>query len=85
MVSKLFYNKLLVIALRTLISNDPYFNFNRHTNMNHANPCQLSLCCNKVAFNCIIYSLCPTLFVLFEKSNFLREHHLLSYLPFKNV
>ena len=54
MVSKLFYNKLLVIALRTLISNDPYFNFNRHMNMNHANPCQLSLYCNKVAFNGII-------------------------------
>ena len=32
-----------------------------------------------------IYSLRPTLFVLFEKSNFLREHHLLSCLPFKNV
>ena len=31
------------------------------------------------------YSLRPTLFVLFEKSNFLREHHLLSCLPFKNV
>ena len=30
-------------------------------------------------------SLCPTLFVLFEKSNFLREHHLLSCLPFKDV
>ena len=27
----------------------------------------------------------PTFFVLFEKSNFLREHHLLSYLHFKNV
>ena len=24
-------------------------------------------------------------FVLFEKSNFLREYYLLSYLPFKNV
>ena len=32
-----------------------------------------------------IYSLRPTLFVLFEKSNFLREHHLLYCLPFKNV
>ena len=31
------------------------------------------------------YSFRLTLFVLFEKSNFLREHHLLSYLPFKNV
>ena len=31
------------------------------------------------------YSLRPTLFVLFEKSNFLSEHHLLSCLPFKNV
>ena len=31
------------------------------------------------------YSLRPTLFVLFEKSIFLREHHLLSCLPFKNV
>ena len=31
------------------------------------------------------YSLRPTFFVLFEKSNFLREHHLLSCLPFKNV
>ena len=36
-------------------------------------------------FNHKIYSLRPTLFVLFEKSNFLREHHLLSCLPFKNV
>ena len=33
----------------------------------------------------IPYFLRPTLFVLFEKSNFLREHHLLSCLPFKNV
>ena len=33
----------------------------------------------------ILYSLCPTFFVLFEKSNFLREHHLLSCLHFKNV
>ena len=33
----------------------------------------------------IIYSLRPIFFVLFEKSNFLREHHLLSCLPFKNV
>ena len=32
-----------------------------------------------------IYSLRPTFFVLFEKSNFLREHHLLFCLPFKNV
>ena len=31
------------------------------------------------------YSLRLTFFVLFEKSNFLKEHHLLSYLPFKNV
>ena len=31
------------------------------------------------------YSLRPTFFVLFEKSNFLREHHLLSCLPFKNI
>ena len=31
-----------------------------------------------------LYSLHPTLFILFEKSNFLREHHLLSCLPFKN-
>ena len=31
------------------------------------------------------YSLRPTFFVQFEKSNFLREHHLLSCLPFKNV
>ena len=31
------------------------------------------------------YSIRPTLFVLFEKSNFLREHHLLSCLLFKNV
>ena len=29
------------------------------------------------------YSLRPIFFVLFEKSNFLREHHLLSCLPFK--
>ena len=32
-----------------------------------------------------IYSLRPIFFVMFEKSNFLREHHLLSCLPFKNV
>ena len=31
-----------------------------------------------------LYSLRPTLFVLFEKSNILREHHLLSCLPYKN-
>ena len=31
------------------------------------------------------YSLRPTFFVLFKKSNFLREHHLLSCLSFKNV
>ena len=31
------------------------------------------------------YSLRPTFFALFEKSNFLKEHHLLSCLPFKNV
>ena len=31
------------------------------------------------------YSLRPTFFVVFEKSNFLREHHLLSCLSFKNV
>ena len=31
------------------------------------------------------YSLRPTLFVLFEKSNILREHHLLSCLLYKNV
>ena len=31
------------------------------------------------------YSLCPTFFVLFKKSNFLRKHHLLSCLSFKNV
>ena len=31
------------------------------------------------------YSLHLTFFVLFEKSNFLREHHLLSCLLFKNV
>ena len=33
----------------------------------------------------IKYSLRPTFFVLIEKSNFLREHHLLSCLSFKNV
>ena len=32
-----------------------------------------------------IYSLRPLFFVLFEKSNFLRKHHLLFCLPFKNV
>ena len=32
-----------------------------------------------------LYSLRPTLFVLFEKSNFLREHHLLFCLPFKDI
>ena len=31
------------------------------------------------------YSLRPILFVLFEKSNILREYHLLSCLPYKNV
>ena len=31
------------------------------------------------------YSLRPTLFVLFEKSNILREHHLLSCLSYKNI
>ena len=31
------------------------------------------------------YSLRPTFFVLFKKSNFLRKHHLLSCLSFKNV
>ena len=31
------------------------------------------------------YSLRPTFFVLFKKSIFLREHHLLSCLHFKNV
>ena len=33
----------------------------------------------------VAYSLRLTFFVLFEKSNFLRKHHLLSCLPFKNV
>ena len=32
-----------------------------------------------------IYSIGPIFFVLFEKLNFLRKHHLLSCLPFKNV
>ena len=31
------------------------------------------------------YSLRPTFFVLFKKSNFLRKYHLLSCLSFKNV
>ena len=31
------------------------------------------------------YSLRLNLFVLFEKSNFLREHHLLFYLSYKNI
>ena len=31
------------------------------------------------------YSLRLTFFVLFEKLNFLRKHHLLSCLPFKNI
>ena len=31
------------------------------------------------------YSLRPTFFVLFKKSNFLRKHHLMSCLSFKNV
>ena len=36
--------------------------------------------------NCFMrYSIRPILFVLFEKSNFLREYHLLSCLPFKIV
>ena len=33
----------------------------------------------------VYYSLRPIFFVLFEKSNFLRKHHLLSCLLFKNV
>ena len=33
----------------------------------------------------MMYSLRPILFVLFEKSNILREHHLLFCLPYKNV
>ena len=33
----------------------------------------------------VSYSLRPIFFVLFEKSNFLRKHHLLFCLPFKNV
>ena len=32
-----------------------------------------------------LYSFRPTFFVLFEKSIFLRKHHLLSCLSFKNV
>ena len=32
-----------------------------------------------------LYFLRLILFVLFEKLNLLREHHLLSCLPFKNV
>ena len=31
------------------------------------------------------YSFRPNLFVLFEKSNILRKHHLLSCLSYKNV
>ena len=31
------------------------------------------------------YSFRPILFVLFEKSNILKEHYLLSCLPYKNV
>ena len=34
-------------------------------------------------FLVINYSLRPTLFVMFEKSNILREHHLLFCLPYK--
>ena len=40
-----------------------------------------------ILFYCDVY-ITPSVsffFVLFEKSNFLREHHLLSCLPFKNV
>ena len=33
----------------------------------------------------ILYSLRSILFVLFEELNFLREHHLLSCLPIKNI
>ena len=40
---------------------------------------------HSVNLKVVNYSLRPTLFVLFEKSNFLRERHLLSCLPFKNV
>ena len=31
------------------------------------------------------YTKCSTLFAMFEKSNFLREYHLLFCLPFKNI
>ena len=40
---------------------------------------------HSVNLKVVNYSLRLTLFVLFEKSNFLRERHLLSCLPFKNV
>ena len=40
---------------------------------------------HSVNLKVVNYSLRPTLFVLFKKSNFLRERHLLSYLLFKNV
>ena len=36
-------------------------------------------------FTPFYYSIRPTFFVLFKKSNLLREHHLLCCLPFKNV
>ena len=39
----------------------------------------------KIIFYSIDYSLRLTLFVLFEKSNVLKEHHLLSYLLYKNI
>ena len=39
----------------------------------------------KYPYFVVKYSQCPIFFVLFEKSNFLREYHLLSCLPFKNV
>ena len=32
-----------------------------------------------------LYFMCFNLFVLFKKSNFLRKHHLLFYLSYKNV
>ena len=58
--------------------------------MNHCNLRAWMFCPRLYTF-CILwvtpflYSFRPTLFVLFEKSNFLREHHLLSCLLFKNV
>ena len=53
-ISKLSYNGLFNYFSKSTYYNVSYSNLNRYMNMNRANPFQLSLCCNKVAFNCKI-------------------------------